>query len=1483
MKTIKSVLLIGVLLFAVLNLLYAQNVVVGGFNHIAAPVQPAPEQPSPPDSIVQITAEAQGLQLVAPADQPKYGTYWLVLGNGIVPFPAPPKDTTQPVYAITDTQFLVDCTGGQVATPPLRLGMQRQNMTASITSALEYQAGMITSLITQVQTREAQRQMRSMAMAMGIPSFGGGDSGSGDGSGGVIANGSTFVQDYGANLWIAQTAVAAGYLTAIATNTQTDIQYEILSRTNLLQTDWQSEGFIFGSALTNWTPLSVAQNGRTDLFIRLKSWASSDGSGLPDWWELAYFGYTGVDPYGNPAGDGYSNLYKFQNGMNPNVFYTPAAPQGVTVNLHQTANTATIAWVPSAGAVTGYTVEKTDSNPSPATVQDFTVSASGTSYTNDISGNSPDPWNGNTYDVSYRIKANYTNGGSSAWSASIPLQQPTVSASITPGANGTTVLAVSGVPTNAATVRLFFLDYDTEGSSFNHTEDIPVSSFVNGLYQLPAANQPVHLNEYGYPDEYWVFAESVDASGNASGGNFCFSTGSPVDSYNWAQPFYDGRLQLKQNLIFSLRAAQVDTPFQFTYDNDSYGDYQTAPTNYAFSGYYHVAPPIYFEMDALLPFEENTVFRNFVFNTSNLDPNTGVINTGVVLGVGWYGENALALATNATFQFQAPSGSWTNLPGLLSASTTSWLYSIPFASTWQESGYESFGECGITDTYNNNNDTQTFSLGTVYNLFGLQFLSAKLVGASDSPGYTLNTLNANGSLTFSQNKGYSPYAGTAQPQFQTVEYDFWCPGGSWNPVTQTWTYFLPGTPGFSPTNQSQLLVTAVGYGYFQVAGYAKLAVANSIYSGVYGYLGQYFEQAYTMTNGVVTTNTTGVLSPYGNFFATEPGQVALVTMSDLDTGARGTGMVYCVSLNVDKNHDGNMDLSFNGPDVTSQSSPFVFWANNNYDRWLYDVDDTTNYEDGLDSINVGKLPSNQRVPDCNYRDINGNRIIPCTRDLEDFTRLWVSGINPNLLAALPAGYTITLNWGDVGSPNPANPTIDLFQAADSDGGTGYLTNATIAATQINTQQSPYIGRIAPGGSIQLNASQFANNWAGNHFIWCGVSNGTGGLNLTITDNNGNTLAQSTAYIQIQDIKNMYERWTVGDQPSVAPLTTAINAANDLPSPRAFNYTAPTDANTPYILFVHGWNMRTDDKDIFAETAFKRLYWQGYQGRFGSFRWPTGSGFTGWKSVATDSDNFDNSEYQAWQSAQGLLNKLNELNTQYPNRVYLLAHSMGNVVAGEALRLAGSSQVVKTYVASQAAVSAHTYDLTVANYSFNYSIFNFGPDTPNIYGNWFAGNSGGGAGQVISFYNVNDYALARTHWQLDQLFKPDQGVLKNGDSWSYHYNGNASDPSPWNHFSKYNESLFYSVNFDIANVLTNRYEVMAYAAQSYTTALGATPGAHHLADSIDLSTIWPPDTDPRFQNNPYGEHFYHSAEFRGDNAQQQSYWTEMLGADAFNLK
>ena len=78
----------------------------------------------------------------------------------------------------------------------------------------------------------------------------------------------------------------------------------------------------------------------------------------------------------------------------------------------------------------------------------------------------------------------------------------------------------------------------------------------------------------------------------------------------------------------------------------------------------------------------------------------------------------------------------------------------------------------------------------------------------------------------------------------------------------------------------------------------------------------------------------------------------------------------------------------------------------------------------------------------------------------------------------------------------------------------------------------HLRRQAGPGRASSSTSVSLTVWAGNHFIWCGVSNGTGALTLTISQGSTNTLAQTSAYIQLLDIKQMYERWTVGETPKL---------------------------------------------------------------------------------------------------------------------------------------------------------------------------------------------------------------------------------------------------------------------------------------------------------------------------------------------------------------
>ena len=801
-------------------------------------------------------------------------------------------------------------------------------------------------------------------------------------------------------------------------------------------------------------------------------------------------------------------------------------------------------------------------------------------------------------------------------------------------------------------------------------------------------------------------------------------------------------------------------------------------------------------------------------------------------------------------QYSAPTNQ-SSIPAVLGADQSQWILFYP---SWLISSPISPGDYPEVGISADESDQNWLMASGTRNLFGLTYVSALL--AQDSQ--TVSLLNAGSSIPIASGKVYLQ---TAQPLFQTVEYDFWRANVDW----------LPGRSNFSPTNSPPLLVASVG-SKMQVAGYAKLAITNG-YAGMFAYLGQYFTNACKIdANGNVTTNTTGILSPYGEFFPTEPGPTALRTMPDLDTGQQGSGVVYVIKLVLDKNHDGTMDGSFSGQDNTSQASPDEIWANNNFDRWatntvlygyLY-----TDIEQDDQQIACSPAAPNTPTPDCNYSNMLANgyayRAIPCTRDLEDFARLWVCGITTNLLAQLPSGSTVTLSWGDVGNPNSGNPTIDLFTAADANGGIGYQTNETVATAQINAIQCPYIGRLGPGGNIQLNASQFANQWAGNYFIWCGVSNGTGGLTLTITDGNSNTLAQTTAYIQIVDIKQMYQRWTVGDNSNTNPLTAPILASENLPpGVPSFEYPPPQNTNTPYILHVHGFNMQTWEKDRYAETEFKRLYWQGYQGRFGEFRWPTTI-----QGLANFNTAFDDSEFNAWQSAKGLLNLLTNLDAEYPGNVYLTAHSHGNVVAGEALRLAGNNQVVNTYIAMQGAVASHAYDPTTPIRLLNSTGVNLDQGTPDYYAQYYTPgalcyfNGSAGAGTYINFFNTNDWALT-TLWRPDQDLKPDTGQ-------GYGWNG-----------TNFYQGLIYPV-YQLFPIDT--YPIFAYCDPARCQALGAQAnvgGAFAAGSQTDLHSVWPPDTYVGSTN--YTTHVWHSAEFRSDNPNRAVFWNTVLGPNGFNLK
>jgi alpha-tubulin suppressor-like RCC1 family protein len=574
-------------------------------------------------------------------------------------------------------------------------------------------------------------------------------------------------------------------------------------------------------------------------------------------------------------------------------------------------------------------------------------------------------------------------------------------------------------------------------------------------------------------------------------------------------------------------------------------------------------------------------------------------------------------------------------------------------------------------------------------------------------------------------------------------------------------------------------------------------------------------------------------------------------------------------LMVDANRDGQMsfdDLTIRAADRTSDEKPYRFWLNDDHDEERT-VDGGDQEQDDYEG-----------PPDFN------NPALMCGRDLEDWSRLWISFKGIVGLVKSP-GVTFELGWkpssgASAWSASDGQPGVKVM-VHDSQAGAGvteatYLSDKRAADTQAHgiwggviKPVNPIAGYVLPNDFLQFVTEESPYL----HLLFEGWTRGKGQLVIKIKKDGGTIGEYPPIDLALEDVKNMYETYSVGDveQGNMSVLSPVDynywpkDRPTLTPLPSGEPFSPPPDETDTYILWVHGWNMSPFDKESFADTAFKRLFWQGYKGRFGTFRWPTF--FFG--GDVPPAHHFDASEHRAWASSLGLLSLLNDLNGgRFKGNIRMMAHSMGNVVASEALRRSNSGQMVHTFIASQAAISAHCYDVRAPAMQYGSGL---GPTTPNVYGYYSAsvatsqphewateGNPSylhsnylaGKAGRYFNYYNEDDWALTWPRWQLDQQTKPDA-------DYGYEHAGLGASRGFWRDRGFGATWLTFP---------TDRHEIFAWAAESRSYALGAQWVAGAVDRNVDLK-------GPPFG---YGQpHKFHSGQFRGTNMERRHYWEKFL--------
>ncbi len=563
-------------------------------------------------------------------------------------------------------------------------------------------------------------------------------------------------------------------------------------------------------------------------------------------------------------------------------------------------------------------------------------------------------------------------------------------------------------------------------------------------------------------------------------------------------------------------------------------------------------------------------------------------------------------------------------------------------------------------------------------------------------------------------------------------------------------------------------------------------------------------------------------------------------------------------LLVDANRDGT--ITFDAADGTSVSSPYRFWLNDDDDH-LVDSSITGVYSELEDD--------DRNITNVQNEDWRNN-VIDTPRDLEDFARLWVS--TPGLSDSLKNGQLyLGLKWKNT----TGTPAIKVHRSKDATGSADYLFNTSAASQQSLTAaiiDARYPDYVLDGNfqsdhtliegaevfiipTVQFSALSESNPRTA--FLFEGCKAGTGQLALVILKKEGANYTEigegSGVWLDLKAPKDFIERWSAGNdalgvvQPVVRENSKSVSPAWGNPV---------TEEEKDYVLYVHGYNMQEFEKQRWIETTYKRLYWLGYKGRVGGFTWP----------CSQSAPPYDASEERAWESATQLKTLLSGLKTA-GYRVHVMAHSQGNVVAGEALRqwkeAGNTTPLVRTYIASQAAIQAHCYDIGAPLIpGFAGSLSDDG--TPNDYVNYpptgapymGAVAMSGAATNWLNFENPGDYALTGNSldpldfhpgWQVNQRLKPDAGT-----GMGY----NAVD------------GFFISTPTGIRSLVipAERFKIFSYLAEGRSLALGSTTtGGVFAGNNTDLAATL-----------SYGlHHRFHSGQFRSFMSERYEYWRRLL--------
>lgn len=400
-----------------------------------------------------------------------------------------------------------------------------------------------------------------------------------------------------------------------------------------------------------------------------------------------------------------------------------------------------------------------------------------------------------------------------------------------------------------------------------------------------------------------------------------------------------------------------------------------------------------------------------------------------------------------------------------------------------------------------------------------------------------------------------------------------------------------------------------------------------------------------------------------------------------------------VDIRVDMNGDGAID--FDDPeDASSPDRAFRFWLNSDRDdkfRAALDGRLARNaylgHRDRIKASGVDRQPSTDMSF---FEPDNLDGTIDHIRDLEDFAPVEVrtndaarSRLNSGL------GYRLVLQVVD-------GERIHVFPAPES--GRQYVFDRAKAESFRDFATSKKRLKFFP--TSDPNVLEASPTGVGGTFIFEGTSEGRTRLRIALRDPDGVEVASQEVALDLHELRSMYgsaegtfDGFVEGDgetfeehlRPPYKFTSGYVAADHQVGFVRTEQPLAGLTENpsADLIVFVHGCCIDAASDATISDTTFKRLWWQGYRGRFARFRWPSIPSFP------NPPGRYDEEEFRAWIYGQAFKSYVATMRRELPgHRIHVVAHSVGNVMVSEAIKRGAK---IDHYVLSQAAVGAGIYD------------------------------------------------------------------------------------------------------------------------------------------------------------------------------------------------